>query len=523
MNRILKRVVPGLSTALLTLAVLAQPAAAMEITELQMPAANKVVFKVRFQNGSISDPSDKLGLTSATASLMTGGGAGGRGYSEIQDLLYPWAAYYYAMVDKEVTTFTFEVPAQFVEAFYPVMRDVLMAPDFDEGDFARVMAQQQNYVDQTIRASSDEDYSKMVLEHLLFRGGNMAHMVQGNSQTVAAITLDDIKTHYRDAFTRNNVSIGLAGNYSDALRDRFEADLAGKLSEVKFEPVKPSPARMPEGIEVEIIAKEGAFGSAIFTGAPLGITRKDDEFAALMIANSWMGEHRKSYSRLYQKIREARSMNYGDYSYIEWYQAGGQNQLPPSGVPRSSNYWSIWIRPVQIGTQLREQYAELADVQIGHAHFALRMAIKEFDALIANGMNETDFEATRTFLRSYTKLYAQSPEAQLGWLMDSKFYGRENYLAELDALLAGTTLEQVNAALRQHWQTRNLFVSIVTDVSEAQPLADSLINNTPSPMSYSTLVAEGLSEALVEEDALVASYPLNVTKVTVIESADTFY
>ena len=106
---------------------------------------------------------------------------------------------------------------------------------------------------------------------------------------------------------------------------------------------------------------------SIFTGAPLAITRADDEFAALMIANSWMGEHRKSYSRLYQKIRQTRSMNYGDYSYIEWYSAGGRNQLPPSGVPRASNYWSIWIRPVQIAAQLKEQYPELADISIGRS------------------------------------------------------------------------------------------------------------------------------------------------------------
>ncbi len=215
-------------------------------------------------------------------------------------------------------------------------------------------------------------------------------------------------------------------------------------------------------------------------------------------------------------------MNYGDYSYIEWYEAGGQNQLPPFGVPRSSNYWSIWIRPVQIAKQLRAQYEELADVEVGHAHFALRMAIKEFDQLIEKGMSEEEFEATRTFLRSYTKLYAQSPAAQLGWLMDSSFYGRANYLAELDALLAEVTLEEVNAALRKHWQTDNLFVTIVTDTSEAQPLADALINNTPSPMSYSNLVAEGLSEAIKAEDALVATYPLNVKTVEIVESKNTF-
>jgi zinc protease len=509
-----------MTVALLAFAMVAQ-AWAMPTTELKLPSSNKVVFKVRFQSGSINDPAEKLGLTTATAAMMTQGGAGGRSYADIQDTLHPWAAGYGALVDKEVTTFTFVVPVDFVDEFYPILRDVLLKPNFDEGDFTRVMKQQQNYVDQTIRASSDEDYSKMALEHQLFRGGNMAHMTQGNSATVANITLDDIKAHYQSVFTRSNVSVGMAGNFTDQLRDRLKSDLT-QLSATEFEAVTPSKANTADGIVVEIIAKDGAFGSAIFTGAPLAITRADDEFAALMIANSWMGEHRKSYSRLYQKIRQARSMNYGDYSYIEWYQAGGQNQLPPNGVPRSSNYWSIWIRPVQIANQLKQQYEELADVEVGHAHFALRMAIKEFDQMLEKGMSAEDFEATKTFLRSYTKLYAQSPAAQLGWLMDSSFYGRTNYLAELDALLEAVTLEEVNASLRKHWQTDNMFVTIVTDASEAQPLADSLINNTPSPMTYSNLVKSGLSEEILAEDELVATYPLNVKKVTVIQSADTF-
>ena len=383
------------------------------------------------------------------------------------------------------------------------------------------MKAQQNFVDQVVRASSDEDYSKFALEDQLFRGGNMQHLRQGTSASVKRISLDDIKAHYQKAFTRNNVMIGIAGNYSDALLGKLKADLAN-LPDAKFSPAKPSKAKPANGLQVEIIAKDGAFGSAIFTGAPLPITRGSDEFAALMIANSWMGEHRKSYSRLYQKIRQTRSMNYGDYSYIEWYSAGGRTRLPPSGVPRASNYWSIWIRPVQIASQLRDQYPELADISIGHAHFALRLAIREFDLLIKNGMSDADFSATKDFLRSYTKLYAQSPAQQLGWLMDSRFYGRKDYLAELDTLLKDTTLNQVNAVIRKYWQTKNMYVTIVTDASEAQPLADSLINNTPSPMSYSNLLKSGLSTKVLAEDDVIAVYPLNVKKVTVVQSAGTF-
>ena len=494
---------------------------AQDVIELKMPNSNKIVVRLMFRNGSICDPAGKEGLTQMTIALMTQGAAGDLSYGDIQDKLYPWAAGYGASLDKEVSVFTFQVPSDFEKEFYPIMRDVMLKPAFNENDFKRVKINQQNYVDQIIRASSDEEYSKKALEDLLFRGTNYQHMKQGKSTSVNSITLADIKNHYINFFTKNNVLIGIAGNYSDEFLEMLKTDMA-KLSEAKPGIPAPGKANQPNGIEIEIIVKDGAFGSAIFTGAPLNLTRANDEFAALMIANSWIGEHRKSYSRLYQKIRQTRSMNYGDYSYIEWYDNGGGNQLPPAGVPRQSNYYSIWIRPVQIAKQLKTQYEELADIKIGHAHFALRMAIREFDLLIKNGMSREEFEDTRTFLLSYTKLYAQTPAAQLGWLMDSPFYGRQNYLKELDQLLKEVTLEDVNRAIRKHWQTENMYVTIVTDVSEAEPLAKSLKENLESPMSYSNLVKSGLPEDVLAEDDEVAKYQLNVKSVKIVKSEDTF-
>jgi len=492
-----------------------------EVVELRLPKSSKIVIKLMFRNGSIVDPAGKEGLTFLTAQLVAQGGTQEMTYSQIQDAIYPMASAYYANVDKEVTTFTFEVHKDFLAEFYPIVRGLLLTPAFSEADFQRVKINQQNYVDQVIRASSDEEYSKKALEDLLFRGTNYQHMTEGTSAGVKAITLEDAKGHYATFFTRNNLMIGVAGNYDDAFLKMIKEDMA-KLPDTRPTLPEPGKPNRPEGIQVEIVAKEGAFGSAIFTGFPLGVTRSDNEFAALMVANSYLGEHRKSYSKLYQEIRQKRSMNYGDYSYIEWYDNGGQNMLPPSGVPRSSNYFSIWIRPVQIAKQLKQQYPELSDVSVGHAHFALRMAIHELDKLVKNGMSKEDFEATREFLRSYTRLYAQTPENQLGYLMDSRFYGRKDYLAELDGLLANLTLEEVEHAMQMHWQVENMFVTIVTDVSEAEPLAESLRQNRVSPMSYSTVVKAGLPEDVLKEDALVEKYPLNVKSVTIVESAKTF-
>ena len=241
-----------------------------------------------------------------------------------------------------------------------------------------------------------------------------------------------------------------------------------------------------------------------------------------MVANSYLGEHRKSYGQLYQKLRADRSMNYGDYTYIEWYEKGGQYQLPLPHVPRHSNYFSLWIRPVQIADQLKAQYPELEGIEVGHAHFALRLAIREIDMLVENGMNEEDFELTRQFLRSYIKLYIQTPSRELGYLMDSRFYGRENYIEELDQLLAGLSLEDVNKAIRKHLQAENMYVSIITDDSEADPLAESLRENLPSPMTYSNLVREGLPASITREDEMVENFRLNVESVEIIDSESLF-
>lgn len=494
---------------------------AQEVVELKQPNSTKIVVKLMFKNGSMCDFQGKEGLTYTTAQLIMQGGTGELTFSDIQDKIYPMAASYFSSVDKEVTIFTFQFHKDWMDQFYPIMLGLIINPSLSQADFDRVKVNQQAYVDQVIRASSDEEYSKKALEDFLLRGTNYQHMVEGKSASVNSITLDDVKNHFNNFFTKNNLMIGIAGSYTDDFLTKFKSDLS-RLHDIT--PVIPfAPAiTILDGIEVEIVAKEGAFGSAIFAGYPLAITRSNDEFAALMVANAYLGEHRKSYGKLYQMIREQRSMNYGDYSYIEWYDNGGGNMVPSSGVPRHSNYFSLWIRPVQIAKQLKMQYDELKEINIGHAHFALRMALREMDKMIKNGISQEDFEATRAFLQSYIKLYIQSPDQQLGYLMDSKMYGRKNYIEELGELLSRLTLGDVNNAIRKYMQIDNMKITIVTDISEAEALATSLKDNLSSPMSYSNIVKAGLSKNILNEDAETENFKLNVRKVTIVVSKDTF-
>lgn len=346
-------------------------------------------------------------------------------------------------------------------------------------------------------------------------------MVQGNEAGVQAITPAAAKEQWEQYFTKDNLLIGIAGNYDEAFKQQLVQDLQ-QLPSLSTDLPEGEQAAMPKGIQVKIIAKPGAFGSAVYMGYPLGIDRSSDDFAALMVANSWLGEHRKSYGQLYQKIREIRSMNYGDYSYIEWYPAGSSNQLPLSGYPRNANYAALWIRPVQLADGLRSQYEELADVEVGHAMFAIRMALRTKQLMIDNGLSEEDFERQRTFLRSYINLYVKSPMQRLGYLMDSRFYGRNDWINEVDKQLAALTAADVNAAVKKYLQTNNIMIAIITSPEEASILARYFMENIPSPMSYSNVVKEGLNEEVYAEDEAVENYAIKAASVEIINTEEVF-
>ena len=48
-------------------------AGSFEVVQLPLPKSDKIVVKMMFRNGSVSDPEGKEGLTQLTASLMSDG------------------------------------------------------------------------------------------------------------------------------------------------------------------------------------------------------------------------------------------------------------------------------------------------------------------------------------------------------------------------------------------------------------------------------------------------------------------
>ncbi len=226
--------------------------------------------------------------------------------------------------------------------------------------------------------------------------------------------------------------------------------------------------------------------------------------------NSWFGEHRNSFSHLYQVIREARGMNYGDYSYIEAFPRGYATQVPPTNVSRRSQLFEIWIRPISLTAP-------------GNLHertlFATRAAWRELKALVGGGMTDETLGRTQQFLRNYVLNWGQTVSRRLGYAVDDAFYGMEpGYLAAIRPGIEGLTLEQVNTAIQTHLQYDNMWVVFIT--ADAREMRRKLLSGVATPITYA---GEKPAE-LLAEDELIASFPIPVEAddITIIGIEEVF-
>ena len=487
---------------------------------LPIPQSDHVTLKLMFHLGSINDPADKLGLTNLTVETVANGGNSALTKAEIDELLYPMAVGVGSSVGKEATVFTMTAHKDNLEKAYEVLSGLILSPRFDDSDFEREKKNATRAVTEDVPQNNDEVFSKRALELLMFEGHPYEHLVQGSVAGLASITLDDVKAHHARYFCTKRLMIGLAGGYSDAFKQRVIDDMA-KLPEGDDTDVTLPPVAMPNGVELLTVSKETAFGTAISMGYPIDIDRSSKEFAALMVAKSYFGEHRKSYGLLYNQMRTARSLNYGDYAYIEWYQSGHVTQLPWPGYPRRQNYFSIWIRPVQIGAEF-QNVPGLAPPELGNGVHSIRQPLRALSKLVTEGMTEEDFARTRKFLVGYTKLYVQSPDRRLGFLMDSRWYGRDDYITEIGRELEALTLDDVNAAIRKYLQAENMYIAVITDDSEADKLTKALAENGSAPIVYKPQVRAGLPAEILEEDKEIDGYALNVTSKKQVANTDLF-
>ncbi|HYE43659.1 MAG TPA: pitrilysin family protein [Caulobacteraceae bacterium] len=489
------RVKPGSAApaAAPALAIAARPTPAAgargRFKELIQPTGSALIdVRMNFLAGSADDPRGKEGLAQLTAMMVTEAGSRAMPYEAIQGALYPLAAGFGAMVDKEMTTFAGTVHRDNADKWYDVIAGQLLDPGFRETDFTRVKSALINGIRVGLRGNNDEELGNEVLYEQLYAGHAYGHLNAGHAPAVEALTLDDVRAFHKAHYTQANLTLGVAGGASREFLAKARADLAAHLPAGQASRRAIPAAKKPSGLDVTLVQKNTR-AAAISMGFPIEVKRGHPDFVALYLFRSFLGEHRASSAYLYQRMREIRGMNYGDYAYTEYFPGGMYQFAPPPNVARSQQAFRIWLRPVP-----PEQ-----------THFAIRIAKFELDRLIKNGLSAEQFERTKGFLTKSTGLLTARQGVRLGYTLDQQFYGvNPDFTAYIRDGLNGLTREKVNAAIKRHLGGPDMAIVVITPQAEA--LAKALIEDTPSPIKYAS---EKPAEILAE-DKLIEVYPLPI-------------
>ena len=457
--------------------------------------------RVVFQSGSADDPAGKEGLTALTARLMREATVD-KDAAALSDALFPMAAELAVHTDKDAVVFSGRCHKDHKDAFLRLFTDVVTRPRLDPRDFARLKDDASAFLTSTLRANSDEALQREALEAVLYDTTAVLpgtppasarhpyrHTPRGTVAGLASVTLDDVKAQMARVFTQDRVVTGVGGGGDDAFVDALSTALRSlpATSEARAAVATPE---LKLGPKLLVVDKPAA-GSAISLGFPVSLSRSHPDYPAMKLAETWFGEHRNLIGHLFHSMREVRGLNYGDYAYVEHFVQDGWSTLERTNVPRRSQYFSMWIRPVEHKNRL----------------FALRMAAWELGRFVDKGIPDDDsFTAVKSFVRGYWKAKEQDPMRRLGYAIDDVVTGMPFDRDGLRARVETLTRADVNAAIARHLQKDHVFYVVVTQ--DAAPLVADLVADKPSPIAYPGVVAPGV----LKEDEEIVVFDLGLDK-----------
>ena len=460
---------------------------------VQKSALPQVRFKLMFAAGSAHDPKGKEGLAMLTAMMVGSAGSSERKIDEVTKALFPIAGSFTEQVDKELTTFTGSIHKDNFDQYLEVAMPLLVSPGFRDEDFRRLKDSLRNALQVDLKDNNEEELGKERLQTNVFAGTPYGHPVLGTLKGIESITLDDIKDFYRKGYTQGALRVGMSGDVSQAMVAQLSQSLSTLAAGAGLPATLVPAGRKAAGLEVEIIEKNTR-ATAISFGLPITVTRSHPDFPALWLAKTFLGEHRASNAYLYQRIRELRGMNYGDYAYIEAFPRGMFQFFPSPNLGRKAQLFEVWIRPVAPE----------------NAHFALRVALTELDKVIQGGLTAEQFDTTRGYLMKNVFVMTATQDQQLGYALDSQWHGTAEFTKLMREGLSKLTVKELNAAMKRHLSAQNLSVVMIT--KDATGLRDKLVSDAFSPIKYDA----DKPKSLLDEDRDIGARKLNIRPEAVV-------
>ncbi len=320
-------------------------------------------------------------------------------------------------------------------------QEVLKSPRFDAAEFEQMKA---GWVSDIEQSRSEP---QAILSLQLERHGNpypkgdvrYAMTFDETLAEIAALKLDDVKAFYRDFYGASNGVASVIGDFdAPALTTQLQAGFGDWTSAAAYLRV-PDPAHdvPPADFRIEVKDKQNAVVEGQLTFA---LREGDREFQAMRLAAQIFGGGGGGSGRLWDRVREKDGLSYGVGATL----GGGQFD--------ANAEWQVSaITAPQNVDRVKAAFAE------------------ETARARRDGFTADELKKAKEAIVSYSRL-GRAQDASLARTLES-FVERDKtpkYFAELDALRAEITLDEVNAAFRKYVVPERMVFGVAGDFANAK-------------------------------------------------------
>ncbi|MGI9067230.1 MAG: M16 family metallopeptidase [Pyrinomonadaceae bacterium] len=284
----------------------------LRVIVIERPGAPLVAAQLLIKNGGEVDPPELAGLSNMTADLLTKG-TEKRTATEIAEAIEALGGSLDSSGRWDASRVGVNVMSSKIAPATEILADVVRRPTFKEEEIERL--RQQTLDDLIVELGEPGSIARYVASRIVFGDEPYGKPLAGTPESIARIDRNEIVKFHSRYYRPDNAILVLGGD--------IKAKDAFKLAQQYFgdwkKPAEPLPVlTMPKpmaiaGPRVIVVDKPDA-GQAAVVVARTGITRRDPDYFAGMVANSVLS----GYSgRLNQEIRIKRGLSYGAGSSLD--------------------------------------------------------------------------------------------------------------------------------------------------------------------------------------------------------------
>ncbi len=391
-----------------------------------------VSYRLGFKTGSIYDPKDSIGLTSATAALLNEG-TKTRTSKQLAEEIERLGASISAGAGEDNTTVAASALSLYSSDVLRLMADIVLNPSFPENElalFKKNTIENLKYQRSQPAFLADEQVSKILY------GTHPYGIVSPSAADVEKITRENLMAFHGKMFTPNNATLVVVGdvnreNLLKEIKENFGGWKKGTIETMKF-----SAPPVRTATTLTVVDRPGSLQSNIVL-ANLAIDRSNPDYFPVLVMNQVLGAG--ASSRLFMNLREAKGYTYGAYSRFDTKRLAGNFES------------NAEVRTPVTGDSLKEFFYELNRVRNEKA-------------------TEKELKDAKSYLTGVFPLRAETQEGLTNLLVAQQLYDLPaDYLQTYRDKVNAVTLDDVERVAKKYISPDKIAIVVVGDAEEILP------------------------------------------------------